>query len=187
MSTRGRVKKSRTIKIWRYFCYFPTRDYMELITVEIEKLTSHPENYNTHPAEQLDELEKSLDQFTQFKNIVITPENVILAGHGLVEAAKRKGIKTLDALVFEGTYEQQKALLLADNATPFLALPDTDKLNALLESLPSPGDIPGMTEAWINKFGVGLHEIDIIDTNKETKQEKVETIVCPKCGFIWQK
>lgn len=29
---------------------------MELITVEIEKLTPHPENYNCHPSEQLDEI-----------------------------------------------------------------------------------------------------------------------------------
>lgn len=134
---------------------------MKLITVEIDKLTPHPENYNCHPSEQLDELEKSLDQFTQFKNIVITPENVILAGHGLVEAAKRKGIKELAAYVFIGTHEQEKALLLADNATSFLALPDIDKLNVLLDSLPSIDDIPGVTDTWVAEYSVQenyLHE-----------------------------
>ena len=124
---------------------------MKLQTVKVSSLRAHPENYNTHPEEQLEELEKSLDQFSQVKNIVITPENVILAGHGLVEAARRKGIETLEAFVFVGSHEQEKALLLADNATPFLALPDTDKLNALLESLPDVNDIPGVTGDWLLK------------------------------------
>jgi ParB-like chromosome segregation protein Spo0J len=162
--------------------------YMELKTVKVSTLRAHPENYNTHPEEQLVELEKSLDQFSQFKNIVVNPDNIVLAGHGLVEAAKRKGIDTLDAYVFVGTTEQEKALLLADNATPFLALPDADKLNDLLESFPSLDDIPGITDDWIHKMGVGTFDIDTVDEIEEEEiDSKNETVSCPKCGFTWQK
>ena len=41
---------------------------MKLQTVKIADLQAHPENYNTHPEEQLLELEKSIDQFMQYKN-----------------------------------------------------------------------------------------------------------------------
>lgn len=152
---------------------------MKLKTIKIADLQEHPENYNTHPEEQLLELEKSIEQFTQFKNIVITPENIILAGCGLVEAARRKGIETLDAYVFIGTTEQQKALLLADNATPFLALPDTDKLNALIESLPSIDDIPGVTDTWLVQY---KQEDVIFKEYDESIADNVKVCVCPTCG-----
>ena len=147
---------------------------MELITVKLTDLTPHPENYNTHPEEQLTELEKSLGQFAQFKNIVINPDYVVLAGHGLVEAAKRKGIGTLDAYIFVGTTEQEKALLLADNATPFLALPDADKLNDLLESFPSLDDIPGITDDWLAQFQIQVEKI--VDIDFDSDEAKIPVI-----------
>lgn len=127
---------------------------MILTTVKIADLKPHSLNYNKHSEEQLAELEKSLDQFNQFKNVVVNGESVILAGHGLVEAARRKGLTEIDAVVRDDlTEEQQTALLIADNATPFLAQPDTDMLQELLESV---GDIeiPGVNDEWLNNLNL---------------------------------
>ena len=143
---------------------------MNLQKVKLADLQPHPMNYNTHPEAQLVELEKSLESFQQFKNIVVC-QNTILAGHGLVEAAKRQGIEELDAVVMDDlTGEQQKALLVADNATPFLAVPDTDMLQELLDSM-GEIDIPGVNDDWLNQFDFGtVVEIDDIsfDTDKKT-------------------
>jgi hypothetical protein len=40
---------------------------MNLKTVTIKDLKPHPQNPNTHPAKQIDELAKSLTKFTQVK------------------------------------------------------------------------------------------------------------------------
>jgi ParB-like chromosome segregation protein Spo0J len=160
---------------------------MELQKVNIVELQPHPANYNTHPETQIQELVKSLDMFDQFKNIVVC-QGRIIAGHGLVEAAKRKGMTEIYALIRDDlTEEQQKALLVADNAMPFLALPDPSALEELLSSLSV--DIPGVTNEWLTSLNINLDlEIDDVHTevadpeNKETKTEQ-----CPKCGFVWQK
>ncbi len=132
---------------------------MELTKVTLAELQPHPMNYNTHPEEQLVELEKSLEHFDQFKNIVVC-NGVILAGHGLVEAAKRQGITELDAVIMNDLSEdQQKALLISDNATPFLAVPDVGKLEDLLSGLGGM-EIPGVNDAWLN--GIGTGDIDIL-------------------------
>lgn len=125
---------------------------MKLTKVNIADLQPHPLNYNTHPEAQIAELVKSLDAFDQFKNIVVS-NGVILAGHGLVEAAKRKGLTEVYALIRDDlTDDEQKALLVADNALPFLALPDAAALESLLADVVM--EIPGVNDEWTNNIGL---------------------------------
>jgi len=129
---------------------------MELTRIEIGTLRAHPDNYNQHLNEQLDALGESLEKFEQFKNIVVS-NGVILAGHGLVEAAKRKGWTHIEAVVMDGlTEDEQRALLIADNSLPAMALPDTTKLYELLASLPNIDDIPGVTPGWLESIDTSM-------------------------------
>lgn len=165
---------------------------MQLEKLRIADLRPHPMNYNKHPEKQLRELEKSLEQFDQFKNIVVC-NNVIIAGHGLVEAAKRKGMTEIYALVRNDlTESQQKALLVADNATPFLAIPDTEALEELLKSIPdlSFDDMPGMTDEWLEPMDVSLD--GLFDTSSSNEDDpaadevpEVEEAIT-KLGELWQ-
>lgn len=41
-----------------------------LIAVNPKDITFHPQNYNRHSEQQVEELARSLDLFDQFKNIV---------------------------------------------------------------------------------------------------------------------
>jgi len=165
---------------------------MKLQKVNIADLRPHPMNYNTHPENQLRELEKSLEQFGQFKNIVVCNKTII-AGHGLIEAAKRKGMTEIYALVRNDlTEDQQKALLVTDNATPFLAVPDTKALEDLLKSITdlSFDDIPGMTDEWLESMDVSLDELfkmsspDEDDPAADEVPEVDEPIT--KVGDLWQ-
>lgn len=116
--------------------------YLPLADLQVSEF-----NYNTHPEMQLAELAKSLNTFGQFRNIVVC-QGRILAGHGLVEAAKRQGMTHIYALVRDDlTPQQQRALLIADNVLPTLAIPDEGKLELLLQDIPEI-DIPGVTEAF---------------------------------------
>jgi hypothetical protein len=145
---------------------------MKIKKVKIADLHPHPMNYNTHPDAQILQLEKSLDAFSQFKNIVVCQDR-ILAGHGLVEAAKRKGMKEIYALIRDDLDEnQQKALLVADNALPFAAIPDTDILSGILESLPEDFEIPGVDDDWLAGLG---GDIDVAgdDGDKKNGAEQI--------------
>lgn len=165
---------------------------MELTKLSIADLTPHPQNYNTHPEEQLLELEKSLESFDQYKNIVVC-QGVIIAGHGLVEAAKRKGMTEIYALVRDDmTEEQQLALLVSDNATPAGAFPDVDKLNSIFDNI-DPFTVPGITQEWLDTMDITNETaVDEIDTEEAFKTLSERFIVPPFSVFdtrqgYWQE
>lgn len=142
---------------------------MEIQHLPIAILSPHPQNYNRHPEAHIRELMDSLSMFDQFKNIVVC-HGKILAGHGLVEAAKRKGMTHIYAVVRDDlTPEQQLALLVADNATPFLSIPDHDALQSLLAEIPHV-DIPGVTDEWLASMAE-LGNNDVIDGMDENARE----------------
>lgn len=146
--------------------------------VDPTALVPHPKNYNTHPQEQVDQIQASIDSpWKQYKNIVIWQRDgvdYILAGHGFVDGAIQAGkTKIVVNDRSDLTPEYAEKLLVSDNATPFLALPDTDKLNALLGSLPDFNDIPGVTDEWIRDMGV---EKSGDDTSKSLITEDIHEI-----------
>ena len=118
------------------------------VIVSPGELEAHPENYNTHPDGQVEELVESLDEFGQFKNIVIwSPEeemklesgkvlypgrSYILAGHGLWMAAVKRGLDEIEVKRFIGSYEQGLLLMKVDNAAPLGSVVDKDKLASLM-------------------------------------------------------
>ncbi len=126
---------------------------MDLITINIDEYEPHPKNYNTHPTDQLTELERSLEKFDQFKNVVVW-NGFYLAGHGLVESARRAGRATLKAVDMSHLSEEDaRALMVADNRLPELAEIDNDLLKDLIADFPDPTEIPGVD----NKFVAELH------------------------------
>lgn len=108
--------------------------------VPVISLHPWPRNYNQHGADQLGYLANSLATFGQFKNIVIVERKgvrYVVAGHGLVEAAKQAGLSTLEAKVLPPDWSDEKveALLVADNRLAQLATPDDQLLAELLDSI----------------------------------------------------
>jgi len=111
---------------------------MKLKEIDISELKEPYDfsNYNKHPENQIRELEKSLEKFLQYKNIVIWKDNQVIAGNGLVEAAKRKDYKTLFVNdVSHLNKEEAIELLIADNSLPFLSEADENELNYLISEL----------------------------------------------------
>lgn len=106
---------------------------------QIAALAAHPRNYNRHSAGQVADLARSLTRFGQRKPVV-TWHGVILAGHGLVEAARSLGwseIWTAEAPE-EWTEAEALAFVAADNELARAADPDVDALAALVAEV---GDV----------------------------------------------
>lgn len=97
-------------------------------------LRPHPRNYNRHPARQVERIAASLRTFGQVRSIVVW-RGTILAGHGVVEAARGLGWESLRADVLPDEYPEHLALayVAADNELGRLADPDMEQLAAILD------------------------------------------------------
>lgn len=106
--------------------------------VAIEKLKPHPRNYRQHPPSQVAKLVASLSRFGQGRSIVCQdgPEGyLIVAGHGIVEAAKKLNYTELraDILPANWTSDQIDGYLVADNLHSQDATDDEAMLAEILE------------------------------------------------------
>lgn len=116
--------------------------------MNVADLKPHPQNYQLHPDSQLDQIEASIRQHGFYRNIVVSSDNVILAGHGVVQAIKRMGKKRVPVIKLEISSDDPKALkvLTSDNEINNLAKVNdralTDLLKNLLE-IQGPGALMG--------------------------------------------
>lgn len=102
--------------------------------VDLDTLQPHPQNYNRHPAEQVRRLTKSLTKFGQVRSVVVW-RMFVLAGHGVVEAARLLNWRTIRADVLPDDYPEHLALayVAADNELARQGDPDMAQLAAILE------------------------------------------------------
>ncbi len=103
-------------------------------TLYLDVLEPHPKNYNRHPPEQVRRLAKSLTKFGQVRSVVVW-RGTLLAGHGVVEAARILNWRTVRADVLPDDYPEHLALayIAADNEMAKQGDPDMAQLAAILE------------------------------------------------------
>jgi ParB-like chromosome segregation protein Spo0J len=111
--------------------------------VPIEAIADHPRNYRAHPDEQVAKLRASIARFGQVKSVVIQRgapgKFLMVAGHGVKQAAIEQGLETLraDVIPADWTEEQILGYLVADNMTG--AEDDIGQLVALLQEQQTAG------------------------------------------------
>lgn len=163
--------------------------------VDISTLQPHPQNYREHTADQLDHLQQSLQDFGVYKNVVIARDNTLLAGHGLVEAAKQLGLTTLPVrrMDLDPQEEQAIRLLVGDNETARLAIMQEQALADLLSKLAaSPGGLLGTgfdADMLTQLREAALDQLSQVEfpTYDETIAQDVEYLECPACHHRWPK
>lgn len=116
------------------------------VDVEIAILKPHPRNYKKHPEDQLAHIEHSLKTYGYFKNVVIASDDVIIAGHGVVEAAQRVGAKTVPAkrMPFDSNDPRALKLVALDNELPKFGEVDDRMLTELLKEVAKDESISGL-------------------------------------------
>ncbi len=160
---------------------------MNLKTVTIADLTPHPDNPNTHPDKQIDALADSLTKFTQVKNVVIWNDRII-AGHGVIEAAKKAGILTLEAQdISHWSEDKATEFMLADIRLPDMGIYDEAAMAEALRHIDEPLDIPGFDEDFL----AGLDGWEVKEPPKDTppqvdRAEELRIEWGTEGGQIWQ-
>jgi hypothetical protein len=106
--------------------------------IPLADLQPHPHNYNRHPAKQIKRIATSLRKFGQVRSIVVW-RNTILAGHGVVEAARSMKWNEIAADVLPDEYPEHLALayVAADNELGRMGDPDQAALAAIIEQTKS--------------------------------------------------
>ncbi len=165
--------------------------------IAIDMLIPHPQNYRRHPDEQVHDLILSLQRFGQGRSIVIQDapgKKLIVAGHGIVEAAKALQWTEIraDLLPADWTPEQVKGYLIADNNVSKKASDDETLLAQLLQEqanagydLASLGSDEESLRQMLESLGDSyLGSDEERDEEEDELPEQVETRCKP--GDIWQ-
>lgn len=90
---------------------------MEIIKLKISDLKPYKGNAKIHTQEQIEQIKKSIEQFGMNDPIAVWgEENVIVEGHGRIEALKQLGYDDVDVIRLDHlTDEERKAYTLAHN------------------------------------------------------------------------
>lgn len=163
---------------------------MNIIEKRIDDLIMYENNPKIHTDEQIDKIAKSIKLTKGLRQpIVIDKNNVIVVGHGRVQAAMQLGLETVPCeLADDLTDEEIRAYRLIDNE---LAKGESD-LDLLEQELASFNDIDmgeffddedvsniseQKSQAISNGEEINISDYD--DNNFECE--------CPRCGFKFNK
>ena len=158
---------------------------LDVENVKIEELSLDPANVRLHSDKNLSAIKSSLKRFGQQKPIVVSSDNIVIAGNGTLTAAISLGWTAINIVRTKLKGAEATAYGIADNRTSELANWDDAALGEILQSLSlEEGDLflaTGFTEKELKTMldmtmNIETGEIDS-DEFKEFSHE------CPKCGF----
>lgn len=89
---------------------------LKIEQLAVDKLVPYAKNARTHSDAQVAQIAGSISEFGFVNPILLGDDNVIIAGHGRLMAAKMLGIKKVPAIRLKHLSEaQRRALVIADN------------------------------------------------------------------------
>lgn len=128
---------------------------LKMENVLTQELKPDPRNARKHDRENIEAIKASLERFGQQKPIVVSQDNIVIAGNGTLQAALELGWKSL--AVVRSDLKDWTGFALADNRTSDLSRWDDNVLAALLSELTySPEEI-GFDEGFIEALAISPH------------------------------
>lgn len=153
-------------------------------------LKANSRNARTHGSKQIELLAAGITQFGFLVPVLIDEQDVILAGHGRVEAAKTLKMETVPTIrVSHLTAERKRAFVLADNRLAQLAGWDDQLLGAEL------GELFALDldfDIEITGFDtVDVDRLDVVASAPRAQQEVVAEVdrkqpAISRLGDLWQ-
>jgi ParB-like chromosome segregation protein Spo0J len=112
--------------------------------IPIGALRPNPRNPRTHSKKQIKQIAASIKKFGFLNPVLVDDANMVLAGHGRLEAAKLEGFTGVPVIRFDHlTAVQKRAYLIADNKIAEQAGWDREtlaiELGELIDLLPAEG------------------------------------------------
>ena len=136
--------------------------------------------YDNNPrdnAEAVQYVAASIREFGFRIPLVVTPDNVIVAGHTRYLAAQELGMKEVPCVIADDlTDEQVKAYRLADNKTAEMSGWDMEKLEQELSEI----------SLGMDAFGFDLRREAEEEMAQDDQTPEMERVVCPRCGKVFE-
>lgn len=142
--------------------------------MDIQNIKPYEKNAKKHDKKQVQQIANSIKEFGFNQPIVIDKDNVVIVGHGRLEAAKLLGLTDVPTIQVNLTEEQAKAYRLADNK---LNESEWDMGLAIEE-------LKGLSEEMFDLTGFDKDLLIEPDEKDDVIPENVEPVA--KLGDIWQ-
>lgn len=143
--------------------------------VPIDSITPYEANAKLHPAEQIAQIKKSIQDYG-FRDPVGIWQGEIVEGHGRIIAAKELGLTEVPVIKLDDmTDEQRREYALVHNQTTLNSGFDFSVLDAEIEGLPE-------FDAAFYGFEINVEDFDESDLDDE--RQKVNVIASINCGGI---
>ena len=152
-------------------------------TKKIVEIKPYQKNARTHSEYQIEKLIASIRTFGFTNPVIVDEENILIAGHGRVEAAKKIGLEEVPTITLSHlTPTEKKALVLADNRIAEDAGWDMEMVKAELTSIHATGFEIALTGFTLDD----LQNDDDFDPGSEGDQGNIGKLenetTCPECG-----
>lgn len=109
---------------------------MKIEKINIEDVKVYENNAKLHPAEQIEQIKKSIQEFGNNDPIAVDENNVIIEGHGRLIALKELGYKEIEVIRLSHLNEEQKkAYMLVHNKLTMNSDFDLDLLQEELSNI----------------------------------------------------
>lgn len=155
--------------------------------IELEQLVPYARNARTHSDSQVAQIAGSIAEFGFVNPVLVGGDNIIIAGHGRVMAAKKLGLKTVPTIKLDHlTENQRRALVIADNKIAENAGWDEELLRLELQNLADEDfdlDLLGFDDVELDDLLTSLDddEAAALDENIPEVQENPVS----RSGDIW--
>ena len=162
----------------------------KLLQVRIGNLIAYGNNVKQHGPKQLAALTKSILAYGFTNPIIVDEQNVVLAGHGRLQAAKLAGLTELPVIQISHLSEKEKkAYRLADNR---LADLDISYSNGMLQ-LEVTSILELDPDFDLSLTGYDARDLELnLDAGTASKSEKLEslpplgTVAISRPGDVWE-
>lgn len=155
--------------------------------IALEQLVPYARNARTHSETQVAQIAGSIAEFGFVNPVLVGGDNIIIAGHGRVMAAKKLGLKTVPTIKLDHlTENQRRALVIADNKIAENAGWDEELLRLELQNLADEDfdlDLLGFDDVELDDLLTSLDddEAAALDENIPEVQENLVS----RTGDIW--
>jgi DNA modification methylase len=154
----------------------------------VNSLAPYDRNARTHSDEQISQIARSIGQFGWTNPILAGPDNVVIAGHARLAAAKQLGVAEVPVIVLGGLTEQQRrALVLADNQLASNAGWDEEILRAELMRLQAESydlETIGFSDEQLQELLVQAEPV-VGNTDEDAVPDQPEVAVSAP-GDVWR-
>lgn len=163
------------------------------VIVPINRIKANPKNARTHSSRQIRKIAGSMREFGFAAPVLIDEQDVLIAGHGRLQAAKSLGLSTVPAIVIRGLSDAKKrALMLADNRIAQDAGWDLERLAEELAQLPEllvndglEVSVTGFEPAEIDRLSVDFED-ESRDPLDDVDVDRLDGPATTRTGDLWQ-